>query len=416
PGLCFSDFRESSVVTKFFTVDDVTSDSTNHSPPLITLTNESEAQPAPAPPSHPQSSHATSCPQTSTSCGQKRSASGLRTSGLRTQTKTRSPDQTLKINTSPSGFLRPEDSFFLKTLSRTEKNRIQRDTDFMRCSQCLGLRVSDPAAVFCCLCGARLGPIPPAAPPPERTQMMSCVFCHSPVPVCSESCFVCDASLAPQLRPQSALHLSAPPLCACGAAGPAHSRCVLCDGGSGAPCGRCGAFTLSSAPFCSTCGFRAPPTDSPAANQAPPTSEQSTQTVGLYFPSATALRPKPNQNQDQNQNQNQDQNQNQTQRKPRPRGGVSPGRGFWRQQVDHVCAHLRSHAQNHAPFRTLLGEPRLGRLVSAVVHEDPHEVTLTLSFSSVTPVTPVTPVTCADRGAPAGGGLQTLSSLTEGLC
>ncbi|XP_033830767.1 double zinc ribbon and ankyrin repeat-containing protein 1 [Periophthalmus magnuspinnatus] len=397
--------RESLIVTKFFTVDDVTYDTTsdpaNDSPALITLTNQSEAHLTPVPPSHLRSLLANSRPATPTS------------------------DQKLKMKRSPPPG--PEDSIFLKTLSRTEKNRIQRDTDFMRCPECLGVRPSDPAAVFCPLCGARLSAVPAAAPPPETAQMMSCVFCRSPVPVRSESCFVCDAPLALQLQPQSSLHLSvspppvcksstcleAPPLCACGAAGPAHSSCVLCDSACcrterrSGPCGRCGAFTPTSASFCSTCGFRATPTERAATNQAPPTAEQSTQTVGLYFPSATALRTKPDQNQDQNQDQ----------RRPRP-SGISPGRGFWRQQVDHVCAHLRSHAQNHAPFRTLLGEPRLGRLVSAVVHEDPQEVTLTLSFSSVTPVTPVTTVTTVTRparAAPAGGELQTLSSITEGL-
>lgn len=36
--------------------------------------------------------------------------------------------------------------------------------------------------------------------------------------------------------------------------------------------------------------------------------------------------------------------------------------GYWRNQVDHVCAHLRSYTQNRASFRTLLAEPRLGRV------------------------------------------------------
>ncbi|KAK7930332.1 hypothetical protein WMY93_006727 [Mugilogobius chulae] len=313
--LCVSDFRQSSTVTKFFRVDDVTDpDPTNHSPPLILLTNEDEVQVSLAPPTRLRSSNSTSCPGSPASCGHKHS------------------DQKKKMKTSPEPDLRPEDSTFLQTLSRIEKTRIQRETDFLRCPDCLTLRPSDPAAVFCSLCGARLGAVPAAAPPADRAQ--------------------------------------------------------------------------------------APP---PASAEAPPTAEQSTQTVGLFFPSATALRSRPNQNQDPDRDRDQDRGRGQR----RPRGGVSPGRGFWRQQVDHVCAHLRSHAQNHAPFRTLLGEPRLGRLVSAVVQEDPHEVTLTLSFSratpALTPVTPVTPVTSAmsraDRPAPAGGaaGLQTLSSVTEGV-
>lgn len=36
--------------------------------------------------------------------------------------------------------------------------------------------------------------------------------------------------------------------------------------------------------------------------------------------------------------------------------------GFWRKQVDHICAHLRSYTQNNNEFRALIGEPRLGRV------------------------------------------------------
>ena len=41
---------------------------------------------------------------------------------------------------------------------------------------------------------------------------------------------------------------------------------------------------------------------------------------------------------------------------------ISPGRGYWRKQMDHVCAHLRAHAQNNAEFRALIGEPRMGKV------------------------------------------------------
>uniref|UniRef100_A0A3B4B113 GH29D-like beta-sandwich domain-containing protein n=1 Tax=Periophthalmus magnuspinnatus TaxID=409849 RepID=A0A3B4B113_9GOBI len=66
-----SDFRESLIVTKFFTVDDVTYDTTsdpaNDSPALITLTNQSEAHLTPVPPSHLRSLLANSRPATPTS-------------------------------------------------------------------------------------------------------------------------------------------------------------------------------------------------------------------------------------------------------------------------------------------------------------------------------------------------------------
>ncbi|XP_019466304.1 double zinc ribbon and ankyrin repeat-containing protein 1-like isoform X2 [Meleagris gallopavo] len=35
--------------------------------------------------------------------------------------------------------------------------------------------------------------------------------------------------------------------------------------------------------------------------------------------------------------------------------------GYWRKQLDHICAHLRSYAQNNLEFRALVGEPRMGK-------------------------------------------------------
>jgi len=41
---------------------------------------------------------------------------------------------------------------------------------------------------------------------------------------------------------------------------------------------------------------------------------------------------------------------------------VSAGKGYWRQQMDHICAHLKAFAQNNSEFRVLVGEPRLGKV------------------------------------------------------
>ena len=30
--------------------------------------------------------------------------------------------------------------------------------------------------------------------------------------------------------------------------------------------------------------------------------------------------------------------------------------------MDHICAHLKTHAQNNAEFRALIGEPRMGKV------------------------------------------------------
>ncbi|XP_029949253.1 double zinc ribbon and ankyrin repeat-containing protein 1 [Salarias fasciatus] len=163
-------------------------------------------------------------------------------------------------------------------------------------------------------------------------------------------------------------------------------RCVMCW--------RCGASGSLNAHFCAYCGvllqsviasdqpdatWREVPSTGTASNEkeAPPTVDQHTQTVGLYYPSATKLQRK-------EQQEVLRLNRELTGRDQRPpQSAISPGRGFWRKQLDHVCAHLRSYAQNHASFRAVLGEPRLGRVVSAVVREDGSEVSVTVSFESV---------------------------------
>jgi hypothetical protein len=41
---------------------------------------------------------------------------------------------------------------------------------------------------------------------------------------------------------------------------------------------------------------------------------------------------------------------------------VSAGKGYWRQQMDHICAHLKAFAQNNSEFRVLVSEPKLGKV------------------------------------------------------
>lgn len=51
--------------------------------------------------------------------------------------------------------------------------------------------------------------------------------------------------------------------------------------------------------------------------------------------------------------------------------------------MDHVCSHIRAHAQNNPDFRSTIGEPRLGKIITATIHEDLNgeEVTLTVTFA-----------------------------------
>ncbi|XP_073718326.1 double zinc ribbon and ankyrin repeat-containing protein 1 [Misgurnus anguillicaudatus] len=132
-----------------------------------------------------------------------------------------------------------------------------------------------------------------------------------------------------------------------------------------------------------------------------------TQTVGLFFPSGTELKKRSQQREAELSRQEQ-----MSDRKPLLTA-ISPGRGYWRKQLDHICAHLRSYTQNNTEFRALIGEPRLGRMISAVIQEDSYEVSLRINFISASPE--------ASRASSAGhqsksvaSENQNLSAVTEG--
>ncbi|XP_041641818.1 double zinc ribbon and ankyrin repeat-containing protein 1 [Cheilinus undulatus] len=378
----------------------------------------------------------------------------------------------------------------LKQLSSTEKSRICRETNFLRCAGCLNFRPSDPSACFCSHCGATLPVLPEQRlPPTEGGQMACCLICNTLVPVNTQTCLICENSVHQQLRPQASRTLKDHIVCVCcGSGNPAHiTSCLICESrlqtaasvpsvpsGDGKMlscskckrlnrsdsrfcdwcgskpghaascviCRRCGASGHPYAVYCATCGVfldaPAPPTSSsditrnawgaatkqestPATHDATwqampsadpahtkklatPTADQSTQTVGLYYPSATELQRK------EQQKALQLSRQNATRDRQPLLTTISPGRGFWRKQLDHVCAHLRSYAQNNAPFRALLGEPRLGRMVSAVIQEDRYEVSLTVSFVSAKQETDKQVDPSCDIPA---GRTETLSSVTE---
>ncbi|XP_056136571.1 double zinc ribbon and ankyrin repeat-containing protein 1 [Lampris incognitus] len=171
-------------------------------------------------------------------------------------------------------------------------------------------------------------------------------------------------------------------------------------------CSRCGASSAPCAHYCAVCGiflqdpahstgdaadhkqvsfspslgapWQPHPSSSPSPSMtlAPPTVDKQTQTVGVFFPSAAELRRREQQRalEQDSQDQRGDRRALVT--------AISPGRGFWRKQVDHVCAYLRSFTQNNMEFRALMGEPCMGRMVSAVIQEDEQEVSLRMNFVS----------------------------------
>ncbi|XP_053169555.1 double zinc ribbon and ankyrin repeat-containing protein 1 isoform X5 [Hemicordylus capensis] len=104
--------------------------------------------------------------------------------------------------------------------------------------------------------------------------------------------------------------------------------------------------------------------------------EQGTQTIGLFYPSSKLLEKKVCEPIAQKEKQN----SKISAQKPLLTA-ISPGRGYWRKQLDHVCAHIRSYTQNSLEFRTLIGEPQMGKLISATVHKDDYQVSLRLNYA-----------------------------------
>ena len=80
--------------------------------------------------------------------------------------------------------------------------------------------------------------------------------------------------------------------------------------------------------------------------------EAATQTYGIYYPSAKDL--------DLVMTQNKKLLEEQEFQERRPvLTSASPGKGYWKQQLDHVCAHLKTFATNHPDFRLLIGNQHI---------------------------------------------------------
>nr|XP_056718691.1 double zinc ribbon and ankyrin repeat-containing protein 1 [Euleptes europaea] len=251
-----------------------------------------------------------------------------------------------------------------------------------------------------------------------------CLVCGSGNPVHVKQCVICENQLHDAQTP--ALSREVPPLLSnhlrkttsCSKCGQANDQdaqfCGWCGAKVSPPplyltCFKCGASNRPWAQFCGTCGVHLEPLYRTGCKDnillsagdgyvisennslqnwqqhtvAFPTSkfdplgrkEQGTQTVGLFYPSGKFLEKRECELVSQKEKQHK-----MSDRKPLLTA-ISPGRGYWRKQLDHVCEHLRSYAQNNVEFRTLIGEPQMGKLISATVHEDEYQVSLRLNYA-----------------------------------
>ncbi|KAJ7338894.1 hypothetical protein JRQ81_012796, partial [Phrynocephalus forsythii] len=143
--------------------------------------------------------------------------------------------------------------------------------------------------------------------------------------------------------------------------------------------------------------------------------EQGTETTGLYYPSSRLLEKKECELVSQRGKQNKVHDH-----KPLLTA-ISPGRGYWRKQLDHICAHLRSYTQNNLTFRTSIGEPHMGKLISATVHEDGYQVSLHLNYALAVnkDILPSKPVTFDSHDLNLNGRMElseNQANLENGVC
>ncbi|XP_073699784.1 double zinc ribbon and ankyrin repeat-containing protein 1 [Garra rufa] len=281
-----------------------------------------------------------------------------------------------------------------------------------------------------------------------------CHSCGTGNPAHITHCVTCESQLLQQTTPVLSGQRAAPvpssqgKMVSCSKCNRVnHSDARFCDWCGAKPghkassvtCSKCGASSHPYANYCGSCGvfMDGPPrmpshvnqgqdaqeadqtsaawqaVTAPESTTVPPTTglrmcaDAQTQTVGLFFPSTTELKKRSQQREAELSRQEQ-----MSDRKPLLTA-ISPGRGYWRKQLDHICAHLRSYTQNNTEFRALIGEPRLGRMISAVIQEDSYEVSLRINFISASPE--------GSRSSSAGqqsrsvaSESQNLSAVTEG--
>uniref|UniRef100_A0A8D0L2B0 DZANK-type domain-containing protein n=1 Tax=Sphenodon punctatus TaxID=8508 RepID=A0A8D0L2B0_SPHPU len=249
----------------------------------------------------------------------------------------------------------------------------------------------------CLVCEAPIAPqLQPQASICLKGKIM-CQMCGTGNPVHMKHCVTCESRLpetqmtafSGEALPPLPIHLGKTISCSkCSRVNRLEARfCDWCGAKPDPPpcyftCFKCGASNHPYARFCGTCGVYIEPTPSRQGSRdgmllgagdgflfsevrsAWPKPDhdimgkrdQGTQTIGLFYPSSKLLEKKELELVSQKEKQ-----EKMSDHKPLLTA-VSPGKGYWRKQLDHLCAHLRSYAQNNPEFRALIGEPQMGKV------------------------------------------------------
>ncbi|KAM7061239.1 double zinc ribbon and ankyrin repeat-containing protein 1 isoform 1-T1 [Acridotheres tristis] len=209
-----------------------------------------------------------------------------------------------------------------------------------QCSKCNGVNQSD--ACFCAWCGAKPGP------PPSYFTCSKCGTSNQPY---ARFCVSCGVYIEPPSRQSS----PGSPMDCGDSLGSSEAKRLQAQ--------------VAWQPF---------PVSLPKSRaELTEREDKGTQTIGLFYPSSKLLEKKALELLSQKEKV-----EKMSDRKPLLTA-ISPGKGYWRKQLDHVCAHVRSYAQNSLEFRTLIGEPQMGKINYATISEDDYEVTITLNFAAI---------------------------------
>ncbi|NXX29075.1 DZAN1 protein, partial [Nicator chloris] len=216
------------------------------------------------------------------------------------------------------------------------------------CSKCNGMNQSD--AHFCAWCGAKAR-APAPGPPPSYFACSKCGTSNQPYARFCVSCGV-------YIEPPSGQSSPGTPM------------------DRGDSLGSSQAKRLQAQAAWQTCPVSLPKSRAELTER----EDKGTQTTGLFYPSSKLLEKKELELISQKEKV-----EKMSDHKPLLTA-ISPGKGYWRKQLDHVCAHVRSYAQNNLEFRTLIGEPQMGKINYATISEDDYEVTITLNFAAINKV------------------------------
>ncbi|NWV78791.1 DZAN1 protein, partial [Dasyornis broadbenti] len=213
------------------------------------------------------------------------------------------------------------------------------------CSKCNGVNQCD--ARFCAWCGAKAR-APGPGPPPSYFTCSKCGTTNQPY---ARFCMSCGVYIEPPSRQSS----PGSPM------------------DSGDSLGSSQAKRLQAQVAWRPCPVSLPSSRAELTEK----EDKGTQTIGLFYPSSKLLEKKELELISQKEKV-----EKMSDHKPLLTA-ISPGKGYWRNQLDHICAHLRSYVQNNLEFRALIGEPQMGKINYATISEDDYEVTITLNFAAI---------------------------------